>query len=88
MAELTPEERKNLLHGLVETLERWHLRGVAHVFARTGRGAGVIASQLLLLAQPLTPHTGWRTRLGGYAQALEDDQGWKELIELLERPQS
>lgn len=84
MDELTPEQRHRLLSTLAERLRRWHLHSVAGVIFGMGRGAGVVASQLLLTLQPLAPLATWRTALHEYALALEDDASWQELLDYLD----
>lgn len=83
MDELTPAERSAALQALAQHLKTWHLSGVASLLFGMGRGASVVASHLLLVVQPLTPISRWRTSLHTYALALEDDDSWQELLQHL-----
>ena len=83
MDELTPAERSAALKSLANRLQQWHLGGVASLLFGMGRGASVVTSHLLMVIQPLTPISQWRSSLHTYALALEDDTSWQELLEHL-----
>ena len=88
MANRGAEERQVLLAGLANTLQEWHLAALARMVFRVGQSTSIIASHLLLTLQPLAPFSTWRTRLGAYAEVLEDEASWQELLGLLDASNS
>jgi hypothetical protein len=58
---------------------------VALPLLEIGRGLGVLASQALLLAQPLLTGLVNETAINRYANLLEDPAVWERLIARVER---
>ncbi len=88
MDELNLEQRQQALQQLAAHIHRWRLGGVAQTLLGMGKGASVVASQLLLVLQPITPIAPWRSALHTYAVALEDEASWQELIGYLQALES
>ncbi len=77
------EQHDQALHHLAQRLHAWHLAGVASFLFSMGQGTSIVASHVLLFAQPFMPFANLRHSLKLYAVALEDEQSWQALMKHL-----
>jgi hypothetical protein len=75
------ERRLILLQNLAAGLERRRLVAPARFALAIVEPLGFLAGQLALFMRPLTPLGRWRE----YLMALEDEEGWKILYQLVDR---
>jgi hypothetical protein len=72
-------ERAALLHDLAHGIERRRLGAPARIALDVIAPLGFLAGQMALFARPLLPKARWRS----YAQALEHEESWRTLRELV-----
>ena len=74
------EERTHLLRELADGIRRRGLSAPASIALDIVAPLGVLAGQAAMFARPLLPHGRWRS----YAAALDSEDGWQELHQLLD----
>ncbi|MFQ6015870.1 MAG: hypothetical protein ACE5NP_10565 [Anaerolineae bacterium] len=89
-AELSDERREELLDSLAEQVTRLGLNAPALLFLELGKPLSFLASQGLLLAQPLLGFLLGESRIEEYAFLLEDEGNLERLLQRLDvrEPQS
>jgi hypothetical protein len=78
---MNTEQRADILRQLAAALARHRLIAPARIMLDVVAPVGFIAGQVAQLVTPLTPHGRWRD----YANALDDEQGWKVLQQLVDQ---
>jgi hypothetical protein len=73
--------RTAILQDLADRIARRHLTALARILLDVIAPLGFLASQVALFARPLTPFERWRE----YLTALDDEEGWVILHDLVER---
>jgi hypothetical protein len=77
---MNPDDRSDILHDLVEQLERRKLDGAARFVLDAIAPLGFLASQTALLTRPFIGDQRWH----GYLTALSDEAGWEAFHRLLD----
>ena len=77
-------ERTQILQEIAARIAHWRLLVPARLFLDVVEPLGFLASQVALFARPLTPLGRWRD----YLTALEDEEGWEILHDLVDRQDS
>lgn len=77
-------ERQAALQRLAEGISRRRLSMPARIMLDIVEPLGFLASQVMLFVHPFTPFRRWRI----YVSALEDEQSWKVLQNLVDRRDS
>jgi hypothetical protein len=73
-------QRARILEQLAAAIARRRLTAPARLALDVIAPVAFLASQVALVARPLTPLGGWHD----YVAALEDEQGWKVLQQLVD----
>ena len=74
-------QRAQILQNLVDGIARRRLTTPARMILEALAPLGFLASQVALFARPFTPLGRWHA----YMTALDDEEGWKVLRELVDR---
>lgn len=84
MAELGQEQSEQLIRDLSQQINRWRLATPALVLLQTARPLSFVASQGLLLCEPLLGFFYETAKIEGYAELLADRASLDHLVTVIE----